>query len=565
VANLKFGTSKLYGDGTITLPAGTTTLDFFAIGWKGNDATLQFTIGSTVKTVNVAGNDGATGSGPYEVTVTNSDHFTITLDAALAAETVAKVETIAGEKSGFRAFIFGVQASGEGGGQGGDTPAKPVNEGTLESPYTVADALIAAKDADLTGKEYYVKAIVGKDIAIKNGAASFELMDGTTDGKLTVVKAKSFKGAAFDGSETLDWLDEVVLKGTVTEYSTLPALTDGEFILWNGKKTFKEAETDLAKVIAAADNADVYFTAVVSAVTTNSFVVTDGTNNFYVFKPATMAAIGDKVTVSGVKTTYGGIVETNQGAEVEVIETGKTVEYTVADDITATFDAYPASNTGKTSDYVTFTGKLVKSGNFYNVEVEGATTYKGSVSNPIAALGLDALVDKTVDFTGYYVGTSGNSTKYINFVCTKAEEYTQGGGGGEQPTYASNIEWTLGENASSDLATVNDVANVNVLKLGTSKKTGKATLSLPAGTTKLTFYAVSWKDKASKLVFKAGDTEVESVAPAANVGLANTSPYTLTVTDSDKYEITIPSGATSLTVETSGSNTRAALFGIVAE
>ena len=119
VANLKFGTSKLYGDGTITLPAGTTTLNFFAIGWKGNDATLQFTIGSTVKTVNVAGNDGATGSGPYEVTVTNSDHFTITLDAALAAETVAKVETIAGEKSGFRAFIFGVQASGEGGGRGG--------------------------------------------------------------------------------------------------------------------------------------------------------------------------------------------------------------------------------------------------------------------------------------------------------------------------------------------------------------------------------------------------------------------------------------------------------------
>lgn len=104
-----------------------------------------------------------------------------------------------------------------------------------------------------------------------------------------------------------------------------------------------------------------------------------------------------------------------------------------------------------------------------------------------------------------------------------------------------------------------------MLKLGTSKKIGKATLPLPAGTTKLTFYAVSWKDKPSKLVFKAGDTEVESVAPAANDGLANNSPYTLTVTDSDKYEITIPSGATSLTVETSGSNTRAALFGIVAE
>ncbi len=542
--------------------------------------------GKVVKKISVVLNKSAKGDdemGDRPIDILSADGATTLLDD-VTGQTLAdglevpagnaQVKIICDETKGAAVYITSITVTftdgegggqGGGGGEGGDTPAKPVNEGTLESPYTVADALIAAKDADLTGKEYYVKAIVGKDIAIKNGAASFELMDGTTDGKLTVVKAKSFKGAAFDGSETLDWLDEVVLKGTVTEYSTLPALTDGEFILWNGKKTFKEAETDLAKVIAAADNADVYFTAVVSAVTTNSFVVTDGTNNFYVFKPATMAAIGDKVTVSGVKTTYGGIVETNQGAEVEVIETGKTVEYTVADDITATFDAYPASNTGKTSDYVTFTGKLVKSGNFYNVEVEGATAYKGSVSNPIAALGLDALVDKTVDFTGYYVGTSGNSTKYINFVCTKAEEYTQGGGGGEQPTYASNIEWTLGDNSSSEKATVNDVADVDVLKLGTSKKIGKATLPLPAGTTKLTFYAVSWSGKVSKLVFKAGDTEVESVTPAANDGLASNSPYTLTVTDSDKYEITIPSGATSLTVETSGSNTRAALFGIVAE
>lgn len=428
--------------------------------------------GKVVKKISVVLNKAAKGDGEMgdrPIDILSADGATTLLDD-VTGQTLAdglevpagnaQVKIICDETNGGAVYITSITVTftdGEGGGQGGeggggeggDTPAKPVNEGTLESPYTVADALIAAKDADLTGKEYYVKAIVGKDIAIKNGTASFELMDGTTDGKLTVVKAKSFKGAAFDGNEALDWLDEVILKGTVTEYSTLPALTDGEFILWNGKKTFKGPETNLAKVIAAADNADVYFTAVVSAVTTNSFVVTDGTNNFYVFKPATMAAIGDKVTVSGVKTTYGGIVETSQGAEVEVVETGKTVEYTVADDITASFDAYPASNTGKTSDYVTFTGKLVKSGNFYNVEVEGATTYKGSVSNPIAALGLDALVDKTVDFTGYYVGTnkSGNNN-FINFVCTKAVEFV------EDPKEPFEIVFTSAAAVTSEGVTV---------------------------------------------------------------------------------------------------------------
>ena len=451
-----------------------------------------------------------------------------------------------------------------GGGEGGDTPVKPVNEGTLESPYTVADALIAAKDADLTGKEYYVKAVVGKDVSIKNGVASFELMDGTTDGKLTVVKAKSFKGADFTGSEPLDWLDEVILKGKVTEYSTLPALTEGQIVKWNGKPTFLDPETDLSKIIALADKADAYFDAVVAAVTTKSIVVTDGTNNVYVFSPATMPVVGDKVRILGQKEIRNGMGQITSGAELTVLESGKTVTPGEAKDITATFDAYPASTTK--NEYITFTGTLSVSGNYYNVAVEGAATYTGSIAFPVEALGLAALSGKKVVFTGYYVGTSGSSTKYLNVVCIKAEEFTQGGGGGEeQPTYASNVDWTLDANASGDSATVNGVAGVSVLKLGTSSKAGKATLAISAGKTKLTFYAVSWKGKKSKLVFKNGDVEVKSVEPATNDGLTGNSPYTLTVTDSNKYEITIPSGATSLTVETSGSNTRAALFGIVAE
>ena len=110
VSNLKFGTSSKYGDGTVTLPAGTTEVTFFAIGWKGADASLKFTVGSKEYTFDVKGNDGASGSGPYNVTVTDSDKYTLKPDAPLTAETTVKVETYKGNKSGYRAFLFGVQA-----------------------------------------------------------------------------------------------------------------------------------------------------------------------------------------------------------------------------------------------------------------------------------------------------------------------------------------------------------------------------------------------------------------------------------------------------------------------
>lgn len=61
--------------------------------------------------------------------------------------------------------------------------------------------------------------------------------------------------------------------------------------------------------------------------------------------------------------------------------------------------------------------------------------------------------------------------------------------------FSSSVEWTPGTNAYSEKATVNDVKDVPVLKLGTSKNAGSATLKIPAGTTKVSFYGVAWKGK----------------------------------------------------------------------
>lgn len=108
VFTLKLGTSKLNGEATITLPAGTTKVSYYAVGWKNTPAELQFSVGeNVVGTQAIAANDGATGNAPYTMTVTDSDRYTITLDAALTADTLVTVKTL-GTK--YRAILFGIQA-----------------------------------------------------------------------------------------------------------------------------------------------------------------------------------------------------------------------------------------------------------------------------------------------------------------------------------------------------------------------------------------------------------------------------------------------------------------------
>ena len=113
VFTLKFGTSSKFGSATVTLPAGTTSVSFYGVAWKGNPASIKITMGDTVIPVDIADNDGATGNSPYTITVTESDKYSFNLGGALAADTPVKVETYEGTNTGKRAILFGIQASGE--------------------------------------------------------------------------------------------------------------------------------------------------------------------------------------------------------------------------------------------------------------------------------------------------------------------------------------------------------------------------------------------------------------------------------------------------------------------
>lgn len=139
---------------------------------------------------------------------------------------------------------------------------------------------------------------------------------------------------------------------------------------------------------------------------------------------------------------------------------------------------------------------------------------------------------------------------------------------GDQPKTVA-LTWTLDENtkAYSEKGTIDGVS-VDVLKLGSSSAAGKATVTLPAGTYKISYSAVAWNKKQATLLFKVADETVNSQTLKSNTGAANSSPYTIITTDDDHYEFDYSvSSETSLTLDTTNStsgNQRAIIWNIVA-
>ena len=165
----------------------------------------------------------------------------------------------------------------------------------------------------------------------------------------------------------------------------------------------------------------------------------------------------------------------------------------------------------------------------------------GTVTVKFAANETDK--DVTVKLT---VSTTADiATKSYTIVLTHKAK-----GAAAEEDYSSNVTWTLGANAydetssgnSMQSAKVNDVEVNHLLKLGTSSKAGVATLKIPAGTSKVSFYGVAWNGKGDvTLTASVGGTQVASQVIAPNSGAVGNPPYTLTVTESEHYVITFPS------------------------
>ena len=350
-----------------------------------------------------------------------------------------------------------------------------------------------------------------------------------------------------------------------------------------GKKTVEE-------FIAAADSQNYYeLTGKVSGFNPAycSFDLTDDTGKIYVYSvlDASKSEWKDKITNGGTITIYGKYLYYEQKTQHEVVdayivsfegdgsgstESGKPeslVKATIAEFLAAAEDDTWYELTGEIisiakEDYGNFTIKD-ETGEVY---IYGMTSkWVGSNDKSFSQIGLK--VGDTVT-----LGTRRGSYKDQpqgggNPVPAFYISHVPGEGGGEVVTPPAGeageydpqgVTWTLGEKAydntsgnNAQKGTVNGVSVANMLKLGTGSLTGDAVLHVAEGTTKLGFYCVAWKGKTASVKFSVDGTEIATITPAANVGATGNPPYaSITVTESDYYEVELPSGTTDVKVET---------------
>lgn len=266
------------------------------------------------------------------------------------------------------------------------------------------------------------------------------------------------------------------------------------------------------------------------------------------------AEVGDKLTVVGQRGAYNTTIEMKSGYCEKLEKDTTTPKFSVSTE-TLTAKAADKSVSFDVRGNVKWT--VASDNAAYKVSPESGDG-KGTVTVSFAENTTDK--DVTVKLT---VSTTAE-------VATKSYTVTlthKGVSAAGAEDFSSSVEWTLGTNAFSEKATINDVEDVPVLKIGSSKKAGTATLKIPAGTTKVSFYGVTWKGKTATLKASVGETQVATQALTANDGATGTAPYKLTVEDTDKYTITLPAkleADTDVTVTTT-TNARAILFAIRAE
>lgn len=274
------------------------------------------------------------------------------------------------------------------------------------------------------------------------------------------------------------------------------------------------------------------------------------------------AEVGDKLTVVGFRDEYNGTIEMTSGYCEKLEKDTTTPRLSVsttaltakAGDTSASFDVKGNVKWTVSSDNAAYTVSTASG--------DGA----GTVTVKFAANETEK--DVTVKLT---VSTTADvATKSYTVVLTHSGKSAAVTG-----KYTSNVKWKLGANSydatsagnSKQSAVVNGEEVSQVLKLGKKDAVGKATLTLPAGTTKVTFYGFSWKGTKATLVASIGETKVASKEFTANTGVTGNPPYNITVTSADLLTIELPSKlATDTDVEiTTAAAARVVLFAINAE
>jgi hypothetical protein len=414
--------------------------------------------------------------------------------------------------------------SGGGGGGGGDTPGgNPSGSGTLADPYNPSGAANAVKDLTWTSNTVYDKT---DKVYVKGKISRI-----ASSGRYT--ESGTFGNASFyisdDGSESGEFFAYRILYFGGQKYTSGPDIKVGDEVIIYGELMNYKGNT-----------------------------------------PETVSGKACLYSLNG--STGGDTPGPGPGGNEEI----KTV--TIAE-----FLAAPVSSTQWYKLTGTVSNIVMDKNNPDQYNPYGNFDLTDEAGSKVYIYGLCASKVDSNDKSFISLGISEGMN--ITIATLRAEYKGEPQGGGTPPAYlisingddpgpgpepggdfTSNVTWTAGSDNSYDQdATVNGTTGVKVLKLGKGSDYGKSTLTLPAGSTTLSFYAVSWNNAdVANLVFSVNGQEVATVTPKANSGLAGNPTYTLTVSDSDHYTVDLGSATTTVEVKTAGGY-RAALFGIIAK
>ena len=280
-------------------------------------------------------------------------------------------------------------------------------EGTLEAPYKAsqAKAVAAALGANEKTDNVYVKGIVHKIKSIDTGQygnAEYYISDdgNSSENDLPIYRGYYFNGDKFSSSDQLKVGDAVVVYGQLTNYvgdqgRSTPQMAKGSKLITINGSEGEPAETGSDEGLVMATSTSGFI-----------FKTNDATKYAFDAEATKKVKVGDIITLEGTLGEHAGLPQYTN-CTVEVKSSGNAVTYPTPTVLTK-------DNIGTYSDafgYVKMSGKLTKSGNYYNIAT--GLSKNGSLSYAT----VDAqYIDKYVDVEGYYVGISGG---YFTIIYTK--------------------------------------------------------------------------------------------------------------------------------------------------
>lgn len=357
---------------------------------------------------------------------------------------------------------------------GGDASATITT--TAADKYVFTTDMLVKGDIVITltnsaNKAIYVKSIeinpdlrTPQTLSFPQAAYSVELTDGTfvnpgVTGALTAVTYTTD-----DPDEDCVSIDpatgDLTLKATGTVHVTATAADDETY--QEGTASYTLTITDgpsaIAAVIAAANDASVYTSGVVTEVNAKGFIITDGTNNLQVYQNAAPTAVeGQFVKVSGTRGTYNNVpqIKDSPSPVITYGATGQSITRTSLTTITS------SNCTGhNTSDYVQLAGNLTSASSNYNVSITGTESVKGRLYQPVTTKSyggatIPEMVGGSINVIGYVAGNSA-SLLYIAPVDIKYVKYADPDDAGyadnSSITFAvsANCEWTAAIGSDND-------------------------------------------------------------------------------------------------------------------